>query len=85
MNPWQVEWNPLAEQELARLWLLSSDPAGMTAAQARIDQLLSRNPAGYGRFLSEGLYAIDVPPLTATYEIDDNARLVTVTWVRLST
>jgi hypothetical protein len=65
-------------------WLLSSDPAGITAAQARIDQLLSRNPAANGRVLSEGLYAIDVPPLTANYEINDKDRVVTVTWVRLS-
>ena len=52
MNPWEVGWEPSAEQELARLWLLSSDPAAITAAQARMDQLLSRNPKGHGQHVS---------------------------------
>ncbi len=34
MTPYTVEWEPAAEDELARLWLRSSDPQAMTAAQA---------------------------------------------------
>jgi hypothetical protein len=82
MKPFRVEWEPAAEDELARIWLRSSDPAGVTAAQARADQLLSRDPIKYGRHLSEGLYGIDAPPLVLTYTIDAVNRLVTVTWVR---
>jgi hypothetical protein len=85
MNPWRVEWEPAAEDELARLWLRSSDPQAVTKAQAQADQLLSRDPIKYGRYLSEGLYCIDVPPLVLTYTINAANRSVEVTWVRTST
>jgi hypothetical protein len=84
VNPFQVEWEPAAEDELARLWLQSSDPQAITQAQAKADQLLSRDPLKYGRHLSEGLYCIDVPPLVLTYTIDSAKRLVEVSWVRSS-
>src|SRR5438132_609954 len=60
MNPFRVEWEPAAEDELARIWLRSGDPQAVTTAQAQADQLLSRDPIQYGRHLSEGLYCIDV-------------------------
>jgi hypothetical protein len=84
MNPFRVEWEPAAEDELARIWLRASDPLSVTAAQAQADQLLSRDPVKYGRHLSEGLYCLDVPPLVLTYTIDPTKRLVEVTWVRSS-
>jgi hypothetical protein len=84
MNQFGVEWDPAAEDELARLWLQSSDPAAITAAQAQADRLLSQDPIKYGRHLSEGLYCIEVPPLVLTYTIDQANRLVEVTWVRSS-
>jgi hypothetical protein len=85
MSPFEVEWEPAAEDELARLWLRSADPQAITKAQAQADQLLARDPIQYGRHLSEGLYAIDLPPLVLTYTIDSAKRLVEVTWVRSST
>jgi hypothetical protein len=84
MNPFRVEWDPAAEDELARVWLRSNDPQAITAAQARADQLLARDPFKYGRHLSEGLYCIDVPPLVLSYTIDQAKSLVEVTWVRSS-
>lgn len=45
MNPFQVEWEEIAENELARIWLNASDPQAVTAAQAQADQYLSRDPA----------------------------------------
>ena len=84
MNPFRVEWEPAAEDELARIWLRSGDPSAVTAAQAQADQLLSRNPIHYGRHLSEGLYSIDMPPLVLTYTIDPANQLVEVTWGRSS-
>jgi hypothetical protein len=84
MNPFRVEWEPAAEDELARIWLRASAPPAVTIAQAQADQLLSRDPIKYGRHLSEGLYSIDVPPLVLTYTIDLANRLVEVTWVRSS-
>jgi hypothetical protein len=82
MNPFAVEWEPDVEDELARLWLRAPDPAAVTRAQARIDELLERNPAGNGQLLSEGLYRIEVPPLLVNYTIDHAGRSVSVTWVR---
>jgi hypothetical protein len=84
MTPFRVEWDPAAEDELARLWLRSSDPSSITRAQAQADQLLSRDPVKYGRHLSEGLYGLDVPPLVLTFTIDQTNRQVEVTWVRCS-
>ena len=84
MNPFLVEWEPPAEDELARIWLRAVDPLAVTRAQAQADGLLSRDPIKYGRYLSEGLYSIDVPPLVITYTIDNPNRLVVVTWVRQS-
>jgi hypothetical protein len=84
MSPFGVEWEPAAEDELARLWLRFSDPAAVTAAQAQADLLLSRDPFKYGRHLSEGLYSIEVPPLVLTYSIDQANHRVEVSWVRSS-
>jgi hypothetical protein len=39
MNGFTVEWLPAAEDELARIWLQSTNPAGITAAQSRADQI----------------------------------------------
>lgn len=84
MKPFHVEWEPPAEDELARIWLRSSDPQAVTIAQARADQLLARDPLKHGRHLSEGLYCIDVPPLVLTYVINPEKQLVEVTWIRSS-
>jgi hypothetical protein len=79
---WQVEWDPGAEDELARIWLRASDRAAVTSAQAHADRLLTQDPVTHGRHLSEGLYALDVPPLVLTYTLDSSTRAVEVTWVR---
>jgi hypothetical protein len=82
VTPWQVDWDPVAEDELGRIWLRSLDRGAVTAAQARADRLLAGDPFAHGRHLSEGLYAVDVPPLVLTYTIDALGRSVEVTWVR---
>jgi hypothetical protein len=82
MSPFTVEWDPDAETELARIWLAAADPDEVTQAQARIDQLLARNPSGHGQPLSEGLWRIEVPPLVVNYTIGDANKHVQVTWVR---
>lgn len=82
MTPYTVEWRPEAENELARIWLRYVAARGaITAAQARLDQLLARDPLGSGRHRSEGLYRIDVPPLCCTYTVDAKQHRVEVTWV----
>ena len=81
MTPWTLDWDPVAEQELTRLWLNAPDRRAMTVAQARAEGMLARDPLGHGQHLSEGLYLIRVPPLTLHYTIDDDAKHVEVTWV----
>jgi hypothetical protein len=82
MNSHTVEWLDAAEDELTRIWLRAANRAAVTAAQHQADQLLARNPHGNGRYLSEGLYQIDCPPLAISYTIDDSRHRVEVTWVR---
>jgi hypothetical protein len=85
MNPFHVEWDRSAELELARIWLRSSDPNSITAATARADQLLARDPIGNGRHISEGLYQLRVPPLVLSYSVDTARRIVEVSsvWSRV--
>ena len=76
-----VDWEADAEDALASAWLQSGFSPAVTAAQARIDRLLAADPHGNGVHLSEGLYRIEVAPLTATYSIDDIGRRVVVSAV----
>ena len=73
-----VFWEPDALSALAAIWLQASDRQGVTAAQAGIDKLLAVDPAGNGIDLSEGLFAVEVPPLRAQFEVSDSARIVRV-------
>lgn len=84
MNGFAVDWAQEAEDDPAILWLTSSDPLGVTQAQAQIDRLLSRNPLGIGQHISEGLYRFCVPPLIVTYTIDQGRHHVEVASVRAS-
>ncbi len=68
-----------AENQLANLWLLAADRAAVTAADHRIEQEFAANPRRSGTEVSEGLWRIDLHPLRAQYEIDDDNRLVRIT------
>lgn len=80
MKSYTVEWEPEAENDLTAIWLRTFDP-GVTIAQDQIDDLLERNPIGYGRLLREELYQIVCPPLTAFYSIDQANKIVKVSAV----
>jgi hypothetical protein len=80
MKTYTVDWEPEAESDLTAIWLRTSDPT-VTTAQNQIDDLLERNPLGYGRLLREGLYQIVVAPLTAFYSIDQAKKIVKVSAV----
>jgi plasmid stabilization system protein ParE len=80
-----VDWTPEARSQLAAIWVQHvPHRQAITAAQARIDRLLAANPLRIGKPLAEGLYAIDVPPLRAIYEVSDADQLVTVVSVNWS-
>ena len=82
MTSYTVEWNPVAERELAKIWNTAVDRAAVTRAQALADRLLAQNPHGNGWHVSEGLHQINCPPLAISFIIDEAQKLVTVTSVR---
>ena len=78
MTPYTVEWTTTAEDQLAEIWLLASDPQAVVATVAVIDAQLARNPLGHGLQVHEGLLKIRVPPLTVFYEVHPSRSLVEV-------
>jgi plasmid stabilization system protein ParE len=81
---YSVEWEDEALAHLTAIWLQSGDRQAVTAAQARIDQLLAANPLGHRFPVSEGLYAIEVHPLHAAFEVSDTeqrVKVVSVSWL----
>jgi hypothetical protein len=73
-----VDWTEDAQAELAAIWLRASDRRAVTTAQHRIDRLLASDPFTHGSEIVEELYAIDVPPLRAHFEVSSADRVVTV-------
>jgi hypothetical protein len=83
MNEFAVTWNPIAENQLADLWVDASNRSAVTKAQAAIDRFLAADPLLYGKHLSEGLFTIQVAPLKAFFIVDQQKKLVEVERVRL--
>jgi hypothetical protein len=77
-----VTWSDDAIAVLATIWMQSPHRNAVTAAQAEIDRLLATDPRRHGAIVSEGLYAIDVHPLWAQFEVSDGDRIVNVVSVR---
>jgi hypothetical protein len=79
-----VDWAPDALSALAAAWMQAPDRQAVTAAQARIDQRLATDPLGNSTPVSEGLYAINEPPLRALFEVSislHQVRVVSVEWL----
>jgi len=85
MRQFTVAWWRPAEQELARLWLASSDRAKLTAAANEIDRLLSVDPNVVGGEGREGFRTLIVDPLYVRYSVKPEDRLVEVWSVSLTT
>lgn len=66
---YSVIWLPAAEQELAALWLNSSDRGAITKAAAVLDQLLEKDPANEGESRPNDRRILFAPPLAAIYRI----------------
>ena len=82
MPNFTVELVPAAENGLADAYLRSGDVAAVVRADAAVAAVLSADPTGGGRHVSEGLYRLTVPPLVYLYEVDLPRRHVTVVRVR---
>ena len=70
MNGWAVDWTPIAENQLADIWLQAPDRAAVTTAEEAISRMLARDPLGHGKEVSEGLWRLTVKPLTVFYVPD---------------
>jgi hypothetical protein len=78
MNRFTLEWLPEAENDLARIWMNSSDPMSVNRAQIEIDRCLVNDPTYFGQDMSEGLWRIVIPPIAVCYTVDAVARHVKV-------
>lgn len=77
---YSVDWTDDALDALAAAWT-PAPPArrqAITRAQAIIDRRLAADPVGSSIPLSEGLYAIEVAPLRAQFELSEPDQLVSV-------
>jgi len=83
MTRYTVVWPQGAQDELAELWLASSDRRAVTAAIDWLDRELGEDAPGKGIELREGLRALLVPPLRVLFVVREADRVVEVLRVRL--
>ena len=82
MSNYAVVWQPPAEARLLALYIRAADKDALSAATARIDEILGRNPLDQGES-REGVRRIwFYRPLCLTFLVDDDARVVYVTAVK---
>jgi hypothetical protein len=81
-----VVWTPMAESELARIWLDATDRDAITSAAAALDRLLSRDPEFRGEVSFDTVRTLSVPPLGVDFEVIEPDRIVCVliVWSSLS-
>jgi hypothetical protein len=73
-----VVWTPLAESQLAALWLSATDRAAITAAADQIDRMLSWNAHLHGESRSGKLRIAVVEPLGVEFEAIPDDRMVRI-------
>lgn len=78
-----VVWLTVAEQQLAEIWLSSSQRLAITTAVEEIDEELGRHPLDVGESREDVNRVIITRPLVATYQVEAADRLVRVVNVRL--
>ena len=78
MSRFTIVWSQQAVDQLAAIWLVASDRDQITAMVANVDALLSRDPAGIGQPLHEGIMVMLYGNIRCLYMIRDADRLVDV-------
>jgi plasmid stabilization system protein ParE len=72
-----VTWHPAAENELADIWLVSTERSQVAQAANEIEQRLAADPLAQGEeFYGDRL--IVVSPLAVTYTTRESDRLVQI-------
>jgi hypothetical protein len=82
MTRYTVVWVKSADDELAELWLSSSDRTAVTTAAFEAHQQLSFDAFAKGEPLREGLRVLIKPPLRLVFSVNEDDRLVEVALVR---
>jgi hypothetical protein len=78
-----IEWKPVAEQDLARIWLAAMDRNAVTAASAVLEQNLLFRPLTYGESRRSSVHRVAFhAPLGIEYEVveDDKKVIVQGVW-----
>ena len=77
---YDVEWLDAALEELARLWSQADSALrdSLTAASLEIDKRLHRDASNDGESRSGGRRITLVPPLAATFRVNEESRTATV-------
>ena len=78
-----VVWLPVAEQQLAEIWLSSSQRLAVSTAAEEIDEELGLHPLEIGESREDTNRIIITRPLVATYQVEVADRIVRVVNVRL--
>ncbi|HET6575498.1 MAG TPA: hypothetical protein VFG68_17985 [Fimbriiglobus sp.] len=73
-----VIWLPLAQNELAQVWLDATDRNAVTAASNRIDQRLAADPVSEGESRSADERITFDPPLRVVFRVAAATRDVFV-------
>jgi hypothetical protein len=77
-----VASTPLADLQLADIWLRASDPQAVSDASDRIDALLRTSADRVGQVRSDGRWVIVEIPLTVTYELSVDDCKATIVSIR---
>jgi hypothetical protein len=73
-----VAMSPVAEHQLALIWLQASDREQVSQAFNRIESQLKTNAHRLGRLHSSGWRVIALLPLAVTFKVSEDDRLVTI-------
>ena len=74
----KVHWKPIAESQLAEVWLRAKDRAAVVAAADSIVERLENDPLGNGESRSGADRFIIETPLSVTYRIDERSQTVLI-------
>jgi len=78
---WTVVWKTKALNDLAELWVESTDRSSMAFASDLIDELLATEPLVHGESRDDGARLLVVAPLVVRYYVSVDDCMVTVTAV----
>lgn len=82
MTRYTVVWARDAVNDVADLWLVAGDRDEIALASHRIQQDLAADATAKGVEVSEGLRALNVPPLRILFSVREDDRVVEVLCVK---